>query len=222
MNRLYTLLPKVCITVFTVTVLLAASLCSFFFLTCNTLLFSVCPKAAIPLNSGNGKFSSPGYPERNVPAGMTVQAGSACTWKITVAAGKRVKLFLPVLNFGSCSSPCSSNSQTLCTHLDIYDGGSTSSPYLGRFCPGSTAEVKVSSGNQMFVEFESGFAAARGFEAQYSETTDDPSPTVMKPTATTAKPPTSNYHYYFLFVHVSQSPTTVTTTTIIIKTTTTT
>ena len=161
-----------------------------FLLTCNTLLFSVCPKAAIPLTSESGKFSSPGYPKRNVPAGMTVQAGRACTWNITVAAGKRVKFNFTDLDFGSCSSPCGSSSHTLCTHLDIYDGGSKSSPLLGRFCPDSGVEVKVSSGNQMFVEFESGFATARGFEAQYSETTEPPTTT-----KTTTKPPTSNYHY---------------------------
>ena len=63
----------------------------------------------------------------------------------------------------------------------------------------------MSSGNQMFVEFESGFGNDRGtgFEAQYSETTDDPSPTVMKPTVKQTEPPTSNYHFYLIFYVVS-------------------
>ena len=62
----------------------------------------------------------------------------------------------------------------------------------------------MSSGNQMFVEFESGFGNDRGtgFEVQYSETTDDPSPTVMKQT----EPPTSNYHFYLIFMLCLHGP----------------
>ena len=98
------------------------------------------------------------------------------------------------LNFGTCSSQCDQ-----CTHLDIYDGDSKSSPSLGRFCPGSAEEVKVSSGNQMFVEFESGFNNDRGtgFEVQYSETTDDTNKT---------EPPTSNYHFYLIFMLCLHGP----------------
>ena len=107
------------------------------------------------------------------------------------------------LKFGTCSSQCDQ-----CTHLDIYDGDSKSSPSLGRFCPESAKEVKVSSGNQMFVEFESGFGNDRGtgFEVQYSETTDDPSPTVMKPTVKQTEPPTSNYHFYLIFMLCLHGP----------------
>ncbi|XP_022786861.1 tolloid-like protein 2 isoform X2 [Stylophora pistillata] len=146
-----------------------------------------CPKAAIPFTASNGKFSSPGYPGV-VPPGLDLAHNQACTWKITVAAGKRVKLNFTSLNFGNCSTPCSpSEEKTQCTHLDIYDGDSKSSSKLGRFCPGSAKEVKVSSGNQVFVEFESGFANNRGtgFEVQYSETLDDPSPTIATPTTAT-------------------------------------
>lgn len=145
-----------------------------------------CPKAAIPFTASNGKFSSPGYPEA-IPFGLNLANNRACTWKITVAAGKRVKLNFTSLNFGQCSTPCSpSEEKTQCTHLDIYNGDSKSSSKFGRFCPGSAMEVKVSSGNQVFVEFESGFANGNGngsgFEVQYSETLDDPSPTIATPT----------------------------------------
>ena len=68
---------------------------------------------------------------------------------------------------------------------------------LARFCHGSAEEEKVSSGNQMFVKFYGGFSLGPGFEAQYSETTDAPSPTEAKPKttapSTTAKATTSNY-----------------------------
>ena len=57
----------------------------------------------------------------------------------------------------------------------------------------------MSSGNQMFVEFESGFGNDRGtgFEVQYSETTDDPNKT---------EPPTSNYHFYLIFMLCLHGP----------------
>ena len=185
--------------------------------------FLVCPKAATLFTASNGKFSSPGYPS-DVPPGLDEANKRACTWNITVAAGKRVKLNFTHLNFGTCSSQCDQ-----CTHLDIYDGDSKSSPSLGRFCPGSAKEVKVSSGNQMFVEFESGFGNDRGtgFEVQYSETDDPPtdvgdaSTTVTtkptdeqtnkpsdkptdkpsdKPTVKQAEPPTSNYYFILIFM----------------------
>ena len=86
--------------------------------------------------------------------------------------------------------------------MEVYDGPSESSPLLARFCHGSAQEEKVSSGNQMFVKFHAGFSSGRGFEAEYSETTDSPSPTVAKP-STTAKPPTSNYlHFLFSFKYL--------------------
>ena len=99
---------------------------------------------------------------------------------------------------GSCSLDCSSST---CTYVEVYDGPSESSPLLARFCYGSAQEEKVSSGNQMFVKFHAGFSLGPGFEAEYSETTDSPSPTVAKP-STTAKPPTSNYlHFLFSFMY---------------------
>ena len=83
----------------------------------------------------------------------------------------------------------------------------------------------MSSGNQMFVEFESGFGNDRGtgFEVQYSETDDPPtdvgdaSTTVTtkptdeqtdkpsdkpsdKPTFKQAEPPTSNYYFILIFM----------------------
>ena len=94
------------------------------------------------------------------------------------------------LKFGTCSSQCDQ-----CTHLDIYDGDSKSSPSLGRFCPESAKETKVSHGNKVFVEFESGFGNDRGtgFEVQYSET-------VMKSKGKQTEPPTSNHHFYLIFM----------------------
>ena len=58
--------------------------------------------------------------------------------------------------------------------MELYDGGSTSSPSLGRFCQGSSwNEPQLSNGNQMFVMFHPGKTVDRGFEAKYEATTTD-------------------------------------------------
>jgi len=137
--------------------------------------FPVCPNEAFSL-TGNGTLSSPNYPIDNyLPSAF-------CFWSITVSPNKRVKFAFTVFTLGSCSLECSSDT---CTYVEVYDGPSESSPLLARFCHGSAQEEKVSSGNQMFVKFHAGFSLGPGFEAQYSETTDSPSPTVAKPTTTT-------------------------------------
>ena len=53
--------------------------------------------------------------------------------------------------------------------MELYDGGSTGSPLLGRFCQGSPRiETQFSTGNQMSVMFHPGQTVARGFEAEFS------------------------------------------------------
>ena len=68
-----------------------------------------------------------------------------------------------------CSAnPCSDS----CSYVELYDGGSTSSPSLGRFCQGSSwNEPQLSNGNQMFVMFHPGQTVNRRFEAKYESTT---------------------------------------------------
>ena len=145
--------------------------------------FSVCPNEPIPL-SGNGRLSSPNYPVDSYPPFRN------CTWKITVSAGKRVKFAFTDFALGSCALDCSSET---CTYVEVYDGASASSPLLVRFCHNSTKDEKISSGNQMFVKFHAGFSLDRGFEAQYSETIDPPSPTIGGLSPTTVQPTASNY-----------------------------
>ena len=141
------------------------------------LLFTVCPKEAIPL-SGSGKLSSPNYPKSNY------SASTDCTWKITAPAGKYVKLVFTDFALSSCAASCSSAS---CSYVELYDGGSANSPSLGRFCQGSTLKETFSSGHQMFVKFHSGQTVDRGFEADYSVSsirpTTSPSPTVTSQTS---------------------------------------
>ena len=125
-------------------------------------MFTVCPKEAIPL-SGSGKISSTNYPKSNYTASRN------CTWSITAPADKIVKFTFTDFVLSECSA---NNCSDSCSYVELYDGGSTSSPLLGRFCQGSSwNETQLSSGNQMFVMFHPGKAVARGFEAKYESTT---------------------------------------------------
>ena len=68
--------------------------------------------------------------------------------------------------------------------MELYDGGSTSSPSLGPFCQGSSwNKTHFSTGNQLFVMFHPGQTVARGFEAEYSVSSRKP--TTSPPTAET-------------------------------------
>ena len=86
-----------------------------------------------------------------------------------------------------CSAkPCSDS----CSYVELYDGGSTSSSPLGRFCQGSSwNKPQFSTGNQLFVMFHPGQTVDRGFKAEYSVsslTTTSPPETETKPTGETA------------------------------------
>ena len=137
-------------------------------------LFTVCPKEAIPL-SGSGKISSTNYPKGNYTAFRN------CTWNITASANEQIQFVFTDFVLSECSTNCSDSS---CSYVKLYDGGSTSSPSLGRFCQGSSwNEPRFSSGNQMFVMFHPGQTVDRGFEAEYTTT---PRSTTSPPTSKTA------------------------------------
>ena len=138
-------------------------------------LFTVFPKEAIPL-SGSGKISSTNFPKSNYTASRN------CTWNITAPADKIVNFTFTDFVLSECSaSPCSDS----CAYVELYDGGSTRSRLLGRFCRGSLwNKPQFSTGNQMFVMFHPGQMVARGFEAEYSF----PSTTSTSPPSTETKP----------------------------------
>ena len=133
-------------------------------LTCYFSLLTVCPKEAIPL-SGSGKISSTNYPKSNYTASRN------CTWNITAPADKIVNFTFTDFVLSECSANGCSDS---CSYVELYDGGSTSSPSLGRFCQGSSwNEPQLSNGNQMFVMFHPGQTVDSGFEARFEATTTD-------------------------------------------------
>ena len=138
------------------------------------LLYTVCPKEAIPL-SGSGKISSTNYPKSNYTASRN------CTWNITAPADKIIKFTFTDFVLSECSACPYSDS---CSYVELYDGGSIRSPLLRRFCQGSSwNETQLSTGNQMFVMFHPGQTVDRGFEANYSAST--PKSTTSPPTTKT-------------------------------------
>ena len=161
-------------------------------------LFIVFPKEAIPL-SGSGKISSTNYPKSNYTASRN------CTWNITAPADKIVKFTFTDFVLSECSaSPCSDS----CSYVELYDGGSISSPSLRRFFQGSTwNQPQFSSGNQMFVMFHPGETVDRGFEAEYlvsfprpAISTSQPATTFVLKTANESGERSSKYPVNFLCV----------------------
>ena len=125
-----------------------------------SFLFLECPTEPIQL-SGNGSFSSLNYPMANYPSGRN------CFWTITASVGKRVRVEIKDFHMGNCDD-CSSDS---CSRVEFFDGQTTGSPHLGRFCAGSRLTAVVSNGRYMHVKFYSSFNPDRGFRAEYVEST---------------------------------------------------
>ena len=121
------------------------------------IFIPVCPKEVISL-SGSGKISSPNYPMSNYTMSTN------CTWKITGSASQKIKFAFTDFALSPCAADCNSDS---CSYVELYDGGSTSSPFLARFCDGSILNETFSEGHEMFVRFHSGKTVDRGFEAEY-------------------------------------------------------
>ena len=136
-----------------------------------SFLFLECPTEPIQL-SGDGSFSSLNYPMANYPSGRN------CFWIITASVGKRVKVEIKDFQMGDCDD-CSSTS---CSRVEFYGGQTTNSPYLGRFCTGSSLRAVVSNGLYMLVKFYSSFSPDRGFRAEYVDSFDEPSPSQTPPT----------------------------------------
>ena len=153
-----------------------------------SFLFLECPTEPIQL-FGNGSFSSLNYPMANYPSGRN------CFWIITASVGKRVKVEIKDFHMGNCDD-CSG---AFCSRVEFFDGQTTDSPYLGRFCTGSNVTAVVSSGRYMRVKFYSSNSPDRGFRAEYVESFDESTPTQTPPPTqtTTAKPPTTGMHSPF-------------------------
>ena len=115
--------------------------------------------------------------------------GKKCYWLITASVGKRVKVIIKDFQMSNCDEEYCKD---YCGHVDFHDGPSANSSYLARYCSLSVPTAIISSGRQMYVKFYSSYRYGRGFLAEYSETTDDPSPPVTtRPPKTTKAPSTT-------------------------------
>ena len=53
--------------------------------------------------------------------------------------------------------------------LTIYDGGSNTSPLLGEFCGDDVPPAQISSGNQIYLHFETdSWVSRHGFKLEYA------------------------------------------------------
>ncbi|KAM3913712.1 tolloid-like protein 2 [Leptodactylus fuscus] len=105
--------------------------------------------------SAEGTVSSPNYPDK-------YPSRKECTWEISTTAGHRVKLVFNDFEI-ELHQECAYD------HLEMYDGPSSKSPILGRFCGSSKPEPIIASTNNMFMRFYSDASVQRkGFQAKYS------------------------------------------------------
>ncbi|XP_072333728.1 scavenger receptor cysteine-rich domain-containing protein DMBT1-like [Scyliorhinus torazame] len=105
------------------------------------------------LESVSGSFTSPNYPER-------YPNNAECIWYIQVANGKRITLNLDDFQL-EVSLRCTND------YVAIYDGSSTSSPMVAKFCSGSNHTL-TSSSNTMTIYFRSDhLKTSAGFTAYY-------------------------------------------------------
>ncbi|KAF1377489.1 hypothetical protein PFLUV_G00201330 [Perca fluviatilis] len=106
------------------------------------------------VNTVSGTISSPNWPDK-------YPSKKACTWSLSTTPGHRIKIVFSEIDMES-------HLECAYDHLEIYDGGDTRAPFLGRFCGTKKPSPVVSSGNKMFLRFFSDNSVQkRGFEASY-------------------------------------------------------
>ncbi|KAG7512338.1 deleted in malignant brain tumors 1 protein-like isoform X1 [Solea senegalensis] len=99
----------------------------------------------------SGYFTSPNHPHY-------YQDGANCVWYLKTSHDQRIFLSFLFLELENCCS---------CDYINIYDGPSLNSRYLGKVCEGSTSSFSSSS-NTMTVHFRSDQSVVgRGFKAEF-------------------------------------------------------
>ncbi|KAJ8936435.1 hypothetical protein NQ318_015581, partial [Aromia moschata] len=106
------------------------------------------------LSSPSGSIISPHYPE-------PYSRNSECTWKITISAGSRMQLVFSDIDLER-------HGQCLADYVEIFDGLTSNSKSLGKFCTEGGSPI-ISTGNQVMVKFRSDVAfQGRGFQLHYN------------------------------------------------------
>ncbi|XP_010772618.1 bone morphogenetic protein 1-like isoform X1 [Notothenia coriiceps] len=108
----------------------------------------------------SGQIQSPNYPD-------DYQSNKICVWKITVAEGFNVGLSFQSFEIEKHDS---------CAYdfVEVRDGGSDSSPLLGRFCGYDKPDDMKSSSNQLWLKFVSdGSVNKAGFAGNFFKEMDE-------------------------------------------------
>ncbi|XP_066549187.1 tolloid-like protein 2 isoform X1 [Amia ocellicauda] len=102
-----------------------------------------------------GVIRSPNWPEK-------YPSRKECKWEISSTAGHRVKIVFSEFEVEQ-------HQECAYDHLELYDGPSSKSPILGRFCGSKKPEPVIASSNKMFLRFYSDASVQRkGFNAKHS------------------------------------------------------
>ncbi|XP_038149701.1 bone morphogenetic protein 1-like isoform X2 [Cyprinodon tularosa] len=112
------------------------------------------------LKQDNGQIRSPNYPD-------DYHSNKMCVWKITVAEGFQVGLIFQSFEI---------EKHDTCAYdfVEVRDGGSDSSPLLGRFCGYDKPGNLQSSSNQLWLKFVSdGSVNKAGFAATFLKEVDE-------------------------------------------------
>lgn len=92
-------------------------------------------------NSASGQITSPSYP-------ANYENNKKCYYEITVSPGKKIKLTFDDFDIEKGPS---------CNYdfLRVYDGGSSSSKEIGKYCGNKSPGEVLTTGNKMLVYFRS-------------------------------------------------------------------
>ncbi|KAG5881771.1 hypothetical protein JTB14_021141 [Gonioctena quinquepunctata] len=106
------------------------------------------------LTSPSGSIISPHYPE-------PYSRNTECIWKIIISTASRIQIIFSDINLEK-------HVQCQADYVQLFDGLTTASESLGKFCNGVSEPIK-STNNKMLVKFRSDVALqGRGFQLQYT------------------------------------------------------
>ena len=109
------------------------------------------------LSGTNGSLSSPRYP-------LSYLNNVKCTWIIEVPSGHQVQLQFDSFQLETCTVP----SVCTCDYVEVRDGRDENARPLGKFCGNNGPSILRSSGQQLWVEFDSNpLTTGNGFSASF-------------------------------------------------------
>ncbi|XP_031564465.1 cubilin-like isoform X1 [Actinia tenebrosa] len=103
------------------------------------------------VNSTRGNITSPNYP-------LPYTRGMQCTWHVRAPIGYHVELNFTSIHF---PLPCAQD------YIEVRDGGSSNSPFKGRFCNVQSASRIYSSGRELWLRFISQHTTSEAYKGFY-------------------------------------------------------